>query len=239
MIQIFTHTNSFNPGKGKAKYCFRSVADQTLDTEDLIKEIVDYNSTLTEADVRAMLTVLNDKVTQFVKMGYKVELPFGYICNKAKGTADHVNDKFIPGNGNHCFVPEFHFKKEAVQAMTKDAAFKNAGCGYAIRPVITELYSIKSDATPIAAHSFAAGTMLRVRGRNLLLKPDDTRQGIFLVDSDHHQIRIESYHRIGTRIVEGVIPAVSAGSYEIKVVTKPGIERYEQYLFSKTVEITA
>lgn len=239
MIQIFTHLNSFNPGKGKAKYCFRSVADQTLDTELLIKEIVNYNSTITEADVRAMLTILNDKVTQFVKKGYKVELPFGYICNKAKGTADRVNDKFVPGNGNHCFVPEFHFTKKAVQAMTKDAVFKNAGCGYAIRPVITEVYSIANDATQITTHSFAAGTMLRIRGRNLLLKPDDIRQGIFLVDGEQHETRIKSYHRIGTRIVEGVIPAVSTGSYGIKVVTKPGIERYEQYSFSKPVEITA
>ena len=239
MIQIFTHLNSFNPGKGKAKYCFRSVADQTLDTEGLIKEIVNYNSTLTEADVRAMLTVLNDKVTKFVKMGYRVELPFGYICNKAKGTAERVNDKFTPGNGNHCFAPEFHFTKQAVQAMTKDAVFKNAGCGYAIRPVIMELYSIKSDATPIVTQSFAVGTMLRIRGRNLLLKADDMRQGIFLVDGEYHETRIDSYHRIGTRIVEGVIPAVRAGNYGIKVVTKPGVERYEQYSFSKTLEITA
>ena len=81
--------------------------------------------------------------------------------------------------------------------------------------------------------------MLRIRGRNLLLKPDDIRQGIFLVDGEQHETRIKSYHRIGTRIVEGVIPAVSTGSYGIKVVTKPGIERYEQYSFSKPVEITA
>ena len=53
MIQIYTYQNSLKVGEGKDKYCFRSVVDQTLDNEQLIKEIISYNSTITEADARA------------------------------------------------------------------------------------------------------------------------------------------------------------------------------------------
>ena len=49
MIQIYTYQNSLKVSEGKDKYCFRSVVDQTLDNEQLIKEITSYNSTITEA----------------------------------------------------------------------------------------------------------------------------------------------------------------------------------------------
>lgn len=239
MIQIYTHLNSFKTDEGKDKYCFRSVVDQTIDSEELIRQIVNYNSTLTEADVRAMLTVLNEKVRKLVNLGYKVELPFGYVFNTAKGTAARINDGFVPGKGNHCIIPEFRFKKDAVKDMAKDAVFKNAGKGYAIRPVITELYSIKSDATISRELSFEPGAILHISGRNLKFDPNDNLQGVFLVDSENHKIRVESYSRIGRKIVECRIPALNPGNYEVKLVTKPGITRYETYSFSKTVLVTA
>ena len=62
MIQVYAYQNSLKMSEGKNKYCFRSVVDQTLDSEQLIKEIISYNSTITEADARAVLSVLNDRV---------------------------------------------------------------------------------------------------------------------------------------------------------------------------------
>ena len=98
MIQIYTYQNSLKVSEGKDKYCFRSVVDQTLDNEQLLKEIISYNSTITEADARAVLSVLNDRVKHFVNLGYKVELPFGWMFNKANGTVAKLNEGFTPGS---------------------------------------------------------------------------------------------------------------------------------------------
>ena len=89
MIQVYTYQNSLKVSEGKDKYRFRSVVDQILDNEQLVKEIISYNSTITEADVRAVLSVLNDRVKRFVNLGYKVELPFGYVYNKANAAGDY------------------------------------------------------------------------------------------------------------------------------------------------------
>lgn len=84
MLNIYAYQNSLKVSDGKDKFCFRSVVDQIIDSEQLIKEIVNYNSTITEADIRAVLSVLDDRVKHFVNLGYKVELPFGYMFNKAQ-----------------------------------------------------------------------------------------------------------------------------------------------------------
>ena len=239
MIQIYSYLNSFQAGEEKDKYCFRSVADQTLNSEQLIKEIINYNSTITEADARAVLSVLSTKVNHFVNLGYKVELPFGYIYNKANGTVARINDGFVPGTGNHRISTVFRFKDDAAYEMTKNAAYKNAGSGYVSLPQITELYSIKNNGKEDEALSFAAGSLLRIMGKKISFDIEDTIQGVFLIDSEHHEVHIESYNRIGTNVVEAYIPAVSAGSYEVKIVTKPGTDRYEKCVASKKIEVTA
>ncbi|MDD7125574.1 hypothetical protein, partial [Treponema porcinum] len=65
-------------------------------------------------------------------------------------------------------------------------------------------------------------------------------QGVFLVASDKTEIRVASYNRIGSSIIEAYIPSgIDAGNYEVKLVTKPGTERYEKCVSSVTVTVTA
>ncbi|MBQ3687380.1 MAG: hypothetical protein II932_06080, partial [Treponema sp.] len=134
MVQVYAYQNSLELAEGKDKYCFRSVVDQTLDADQLVKEIVGYNSTLTDADVRAVLTVLNDRVKHFVNLGYKVELPFGYVFNRANGTVRKLNDGFVPGTANHRISTVFRFKDDSQAEMVKNAAYRLAGSGYVTLP---------------------------------------------------------------------------------------------------------
>ena len=57
MINIKTVPN--NTGKSKSGFCFQSIADTDAGLEEIVKEMVGYNSTLTEADTRAALAVLD------------------------------------------------------------------------------------------------------------------------------------------------------------------------------------
>ena len=239
MVQIYAYQNSLKTGEGKDKYCFRSVVDQTMDNEQLVKEIISYNSTITDADARAVLSVLNDRVRHFVNLGYKVELPFGYVYNKANGTVAKLNDGFIPGKGNHRITTVFKFKEDASSEMTKDASYKLAGSGYVQFPSIKEISSILPNGTESENLDFSAGAMLRIKGKNVSFDAEDEIQGVFLVSSDTTETRISNYNRIGTNVLEAYIPSVAAGSYEIKLVTKPGTERYEKAVSSTTITITA
>ena len=64
MIAITAYKNQLK--SRKKDFCYRSVTDQDLSSEQLIQEIIGYNSTITEADARAVLSVLNDRVKHFV-----------------------------------------------------------------------------------------------------------------------------------------------------------------------------
>ena len=240
MVQIYTFQNSLKVSEGKDKYCFRSVVDQTMDNEQLVKEIISYNSTITEADARAVLSVLNDRVKHFVNLGYKVELPFGWMFNKANGTVEKLNDGFTPGSSNHRITTVFKFKDDAADEMIKNAAYKQAGSGYVLIPAIKEMYSVLNNGKESDVLEFASGSMLRIKGKNVSFDADDEAQGIFLVASDKTEIRVASYNRIGSSIIEAYIPSgIAASSYEIKIVTKPGTKRYEKCISSVPITVTA
>ena len=66
MIEIKTVQN--NTGRGKTGFCFQSVADSEAGLEEIVNEMVDYNSTLTEADTKAALVVL-DAVVKKIASG--------------------------------------------------------------------------------------------------------------------------------------------------------------------------
>ena len=239
MVQIYAYQNSLKTGEGKDKYCFRSVVDQVMDSEQLVKEIISYNSTITDADARAVLSVLNDRVRHFVNLGYKVELPFGYVYNKANGTVAKLNDGFVPGKGNHKITSVFKFKDDAADEMTKDASYKLAGSGYVQLPAIKEISSILPNGMESENLDFSAGAMLRIKGKNVSFVAEDAVQGVFLVSSDSSETRVSNYNRIGSNVIEAYVPAVASGSYEIKLVTKPGTERYEKAVSSTVINVTA
>ncbi len=238
MMQVYSFQNSLKMADGMNRYCFRSVVDQTLDSEQLVREIVGYNSTLTDADVRAVMSVLNDRVKHFVNLGYKVELPFGYVFNRANGTVRRLNDGFVPGTANHRISTVFKFKDDAKEEMVKDAAYKLAGNGFVMLPSITELYSKLEDGRESEELSFKPGAMLCIKGKRISFDAADTDQGVFLIDEKKNEVRIGRYNRIGTNIVEAYVPdPLPAGLYKVKLVCKPGTDRYESCVASKHIEL--
>lgn len=79
MLQIKTIKNHLIAGKEKEAFCFRSVASQTLDENALIKEMLSYNSSFTEADISGLFSVLGTVVNKYLAKGYNVILPFGAL----------------------------------------------------------------------------------------------------------------------------------------------------------------
>ena len=134
----------------------------------------------------------------------------------------------------------FKFKDDAAEEMTKGAAYRLAGSGYVTLPVIKAVFSVQDNGGESDLLSFAADDMLRLRGKDVSFDASDGVQGVFLVASDKTETRVTSYNRIGTNVIEAYIPKeMQAGTYEVKVVTKPGTERYEKCVFSKTITVTA
>lgn len=236
MVSITTYENPLKTGENK--YCFRSVTDQTLDSEQLIKEIINYNSTITEADARAMLSVLNDRVKHFVALGYKVELPFAYVFLKANGTVAKLNDAFVPGTKNHRISACCTLKEEAAKEMEDSTAYRISNTGWVVLPKITEIASMDDAGTESETLKFQAHDILRVKGKNLAFDHSDKEQGIFFIGADGTETRASRYHNIGSAITDVYVPEdLVKGTYKVKVATSPRKECHEVFTFASAIEV--
>lgn len=226
--------------KGDKKFCFRSNCDQTLDTDQLVKAMVGYNSTLTEADVKACLTVLTDRIKYYANLGYKVELPFGYVYLKATGTVEHVYDGFNPNTQNHRITASFRFKDPYAKEIEATTSYRQGSKGFVSNPEINAVFCILSNGKESEDLSAERGTIIRLRGKYLSFDTTDPKQGVFFVDSSNKETRAVSYSRTGTSVTDLFIPQeLAEGNYKLKLVTKPGTERYATSIYEKSVEVIA
>ncbi len=236
MIAITAYKNSLQTRKKEC--CFRSVADQTLSSEQLIKEIIGYNSTITEADARAVLSVLNDRVKHFVNLGYDVELPFAYIHLRANGTSDRLNDGFMPGVGDHRFEATCVFKADAAKEMEATNAWRIAGVGWSILPKITELVSRDAAGKENGNLTFKSHDILRIKGQNLSFDALKEEQGVFFVDDSGTKTRADRYFNVGTSITDVFIPdGLAPGNYKVQIVTSPRKDSLEEFTSSEPVVV--
>ena len=235
MLNITTVKNHLNQKSNP--YCFRSSVDQTLSTEQLIKEIVKYNSTLTEADVRACLSVLDNKVREYVNKGYRVELPFAYLNLTAKGTCSKPTDSFVNGVNNNKIGVNVALKNDAVADMTDNVEYKQLSAGYIMDPKITGVFSILQDGTKSNDLNFTAGDIIEICGKNLAIDYDDEKQGVFF-ESETDTIRANRYSRSGTNVIDTVIPStIPQGTYHLTIRTKPGVKRYAEHKIINAISV--
>ena len=235
MLSITTIRNHLNQ---KCKpYCFRSSVEQTLSTEQLIKEIVKYNSTLTDADVRACLSVLDNKVREYVNKGYRVELPFAYLNLNAKGTCDKSTDSFVNGLNDNKIGVKVTLKNDAVVDMTQNVEYKQQSAGYVMDPKITGVFAVLQDGTKSNDLNFATGDIIEICGKNFSLDYDDEMQGVFF-ESETDSVRANRFSRSGTNIIDAVIPkSLAQGTYHLLVRTKPGTERYAEHKLINAISV--
>ena len=240
MVAITTYKNTLKNKSTKKtnEYCFRSTVDQTLTAEQLIQEIIRYNSTITEADARAVLSVLNDRVKHFVSLGYEVELPFAFLHLKANGTVARLNGGFTPGAGDNRFEVVCTFKEDAAKEMTDTTAYRIAGTGWTVLPKITELLSVSKVGKESSSLFFETSDMMRIKGKYLKFDANNEKQGVFFVAQDGKETPAERYNSIGTCITEVYIPAsLASGLYKIKIVTSPRKYCLEEFTSSSSIEV--
>lgn len=227
MIKVKTVRNYFVTDETKDGYCFKSSTNQVLTKEQLAREFAKYNSTITEPDALGMLYILTTIITKYVALGYEVDLPFCKIRLKATGTCGGIQESFRPGVGNHKFSIVVEFEPEALAEILKEVEYMQVKPGNSTDPEIYALSYVDKHQKEKEETTFAKGATLRIRGANLSVDLEDDLQGVFLKKGES-QVRIDTYNRIGTNIIDVVIPSnIDAGTYYVVVNAKPGKNRYK------------
>ena len=231
MLEIATQKNNLS-GNG---YCFRSNNPVTLTETEFVKEMTNYNSTLTEIDAVAAMHMIGMLFERHVAKGDRVELPFGTFRIVANGTCENSTDVFRSGIGDNKIGVVFEIKSEVLKDIRRDARFKMISNEPASNPIITEIAIMADDGSPSESNEIKAGRPLKIRGRHLDFDIKDVKQGVYLEGSeDTYKVSV-FYHR-GGECIDFIVPeSTPAGEYKIKVSAKPRKDCYISAESSTTI----
>lgn len=222
MLKIKTIKNHLYTDEKKDGFCFRSTPSEILDEKALVKEMVSYNSSFTEADILGMFSVLGTVVEKNIIKGNGVRLSFGTFRANATGTCGAISESFTAGSGNHqigfLFNPDSNLKKQVESSLEYEQVLPDSTQEGKIYRICT----LDDDAKEIPLAELSANGKIRLHGRNLNFDSSDIEQGVFL-ENENGKTRITSFDRKGSAIVDFRLPSsVSAGEYSLFVMTKPG-----------------
>ncbi len=222
MLNIKTVRNPLVTDSSKDGFCFRSSCTQTLSLQKLAREMADYNSSFTEADNLGMLSVLSTVTEKYLAKGYSVELPFGTLRANATGTCANIQDGFVLGTGNHTLGFLFTANTETTRTVQSKLEYKQVVPDITSEAKLYRVTVLNDDASENPKLSASSGKVLRLHGRNLSFDISDSEQGVFL-ENENGITRISVYNRRGSNVVDAPVPeGLSAGTYNISIVTKPG-----------------
>lgn len=242
MIRVFARKN-YLAKDNTNPFVFHSRTLNTLTEDALVEKMQEYNSTLTEADIKGVLSVLKTIILRYAGLGYLIKLPFGNIWAVASGTCQNINDPFNPKSSSNDHDLNLHFKcsKSNKDDLLRVAEYEKVSSSYVMRPSIIGAFAFDDDGNEIpvvtkdengndiSSLSFSTGDILRLRGEYLKVSSKDINQGVVLIsENDESQYRISRYSRNSGTFLDFTIPVeIPTGKYSLQIVTKPGVNRYE------------
>ena len=154
----------------------RVVSDESIDIEGIIPRVLKRGTLVTETDVRAVLTIFFDEVTDLVADGNTVLLPLVNIRPGIKGVFTNAADSFDSSR---------HSKKASLSPgvlLTKkmDEAKVEKLSGYHPSPELLEFTDIN---TQTINTLITPGGIGKITGSELKFNPANPLEGLFLVDS--------------------------------------------------------
>ena len=238
MLGIYTRKNYLDSEANN--YVFRSRTSQTINYEMLIQKMTEYNSTITEADIRSVTSVLSTMILRYAAQGFVVQTPFGSFYACACGTGKTATETFDPQNtkNDHDLYLNYRSGSAEKEKLIANAEYERVSSAFVLTPEISAVAEINKNGSEIQTRMFSSGAKIRLHGDYLKIDATDTEQGIFL-QSKLGTFRIEDYNRNGSNILDGIIPAdIAKGTYQVIITTKPGKERYESARAPEMVTLT-
>ena len=226
MLQIFTRKNYLHKNKGN--FVFMSRTSQTVNYESLIRKMIQYNSTITDSDIRSVMSVFFTILVRCAAQGCYVQVPIGSFWAVAGGTADCIDTPFEPRNSrtDHGIDMKFRFSLSGKESLLQELEVERVSPAFVMNPSISALALVNDRGEEVRTSVFSTGDTMRLSGSHLKLDPSDTEQGVSFV-SDGLTAKASKIRRNAPSVLEVEIPdGLKAGSYKVCVTNKPGKFRY-------------
>lgn len=189
-------------------------ASGTMDYEQIVDLVVKQNSTVTRADVLAVLDNFFTVIEDALLLGFNVNTPGINGRVSIKGGFEGQNDGFVAGRNRveASFTPGLRMRRAMQQAQVQ----KQEGSERLPRPLdYTDLNSgeLNSQVTP--------GGMGQLTGYRLKFDPVDTAQGIFFVNGSATRVSVVGKNG-PSELMFMVPPGLAPGDYNLEVRSSMG-----------------
>ncbi|MFA6857597.1 MAG: DNA-binding domain-containing protein, partial [Treponema sp.] len=94
MLDVYVSRNNFE--NRKKEFIFRSRNCGTITRDKFVQMIAESNTTVTETDTIAVMTLIEQQFDKLINEGFAVQLPMGTFRAGASGTAESPDDRFCP-----------------------------------------------------------------------------------------------------------------------------------------------
>lgn len=225
-IKYSLHENHL-PNGGNS-YRARVEYTSLVDVEGVLDRMVLQHSTVTRADMLAVLEEFLNAVLELLLLGMRVVTPFGEFGLTIKGSFDSTEDRFQASR--HQLELVLKPGKRLEREFKRQAKAKKVE-GNVPYPA---LYGYTNLADPAAANSLIPGQMAQVTGRSLKFDPSDERQGLFLIpltETDSTEppgppIRVSQVgHNTSHKLLFLIPSPLSPGSYRLEVRAVFGVDQ--------------
>lgn len=207
-IKYYLQNNPITPDPNDQSA--RVISNQVHDLESIIKEMLKRGSTVTEADVMAVLKVFFEVVTDEVAEGNNVNLPLVNIKPSVNGVFTSATDSFDASR---------HITKASVTAgILLNEKMSNAKVEKTTQatatPVLIEFMDINSQNTNSILTSGGIGQII---GEELKFNPSNAAEGIYFVATNGTATKVAVVASRTEGKLMFSIPTLAAGRYTLEV----------------------
>ena len=222
MLKVYTQENKFS--NRKKPYVFKSRNERSIDEDEIIHQIAESHTTITEADARAVMTVLEDIFWRNINEGNAVKLFMGSFRAGASGSAETSDEVFKPRKVHYKGAPE---RDHAISLLFESDLMKEkilctsvklkrvSTAGFCNPRIFSIDGAVGTNGTAFARKDYAT-----ISGSFIKIDPNEEGQGVFL-RSGSGIFRVRAYIRNTRSTVCFQIPEeLGAGDYSVFIKTK-------------------
>lgn len=194
------------------KYAARVEYLDTIYEEDIIEEMMSYNSAMTRADTLAVMENYQAALKRKLLQGFRVMTRNGLYGVSIKGNFTDQGDSFDPSR--HRIEPVIAVSPELRQAITNQIPVEKILAAVP-QPQPVQYLSLSNGHTP---NTLIPGGMGKLIGERLRYDPADPEQGIFLIAANNTERRLPTDGIIMPGSLVFLVPTdLTPGTYRLEV----------------------
>ena len=218
----------------KKHFIVHTIHDETRDAQDLVKDMTEGGTGLSEADCLAALNAFFKVMSRELSRGTVIKLPFFSLYLSASGTFDYAGQAFDPATKETGHKVSLHFRANKAEEarIVNETLIQREFQIDKTAPCLYTAHSVRTDEELTAS----PGDFIRIHGRNMKFNKTQPETGVWFKNGSEHRAVQYASVTPGTVIAQ-VPPDLGAGQYSLIVRTSPNEKDIKEAMLSDPVSV--